>query len=77
MMALPDFWLDKERAHLLVKEYQMLKEGGGGDPHDAGNATLAILRARAATMPKTLRACFVACMRAMRQKGGRTRAPCT
>ena len=43
MMALPDFWLDKERAHLLVKEYQMLKEGGGGDPHDAGNATLAIL----------------------------------
>jgi peptide chain release factor 2 len=43
MMASPDFWLDKERAHLLVKEYQMLKEGGGGDPHDAGNATLAIL----------------------------------
>ena len=43
MMTLPDFWLDKERAHLLVKEYQMLKEGGGGDPHDAGNATLAIL----------------------------------
>ncbi len=43
MMASPDFWLDKEQAHLLVKEYQMLKEGGGGDPHDAGNATLAIL----------------------------------
>ena len=43
MMTLPDFWLDKEQAHLLVKEYQMLKEGGGGDPHDAGNATLAIL----------------------------------
>ncbi len=43
MMASPDFWLDKERAHLLVQEYQMLKDGGGGDPHDTGNATLAIL----------------------------------
>ncbi len=43
MMALPDFWLDKERAQALVKEYQALKEGGGGDPHDEGNATLAIL----------------------------------
>ena len=43
MMASPDFWLDKEQAQLLVKEYQMLKEGIGGDPHDAGNATLAVL----------------------------------
>lgn len=43
MMASPDFWLDKERAQELVQEYQSLKEGGSGDPHDAGNATLAIL----------------------------------
>ncbi|MFZ3043765.1 MAG: PCRF domain-containing protein [Minisyncoccia bacterium] len=43
MMASPDFWADKDKAQQLVQEYQMLKEGGGGDPHDAGNATLAIL----------------------------------
>jgi peptide chain release factor 2 len=43
MMASPDFWLDKEKAQALVQEYQSLKEGGGGDGHDAGNATLAIL----------------------------------
>ncbi len=42
-MASPDFWLDKEQAQRLVQEYQMLKEGGSGDPHDSGNATLAIL----------------------------------
>lgn len=41
-MASPDFWLDKERAQMLVKEYQTLKEGGG-NLHDGGNATLAIL----------------------------------
>jgi peptide chain release factor 2 len=43
MMASPDFWADKVQAQALVQEYQNLKEGGGGDPHDAGNATLAIL----------------------------------
>ena len=43
MMASPDFWLDKEEAQRLVQEYQMLKEVGEGDPHDRGNATLAIL----------------------------------
>jgi peptide chain release factor 2 len=43
MMASPDFWLDKEQAQELVQEYQMLKEGGSGDLHDSGNATLAIL----------------------------------
>ena len=42
-MASPDFWLDKNKAQELVQEYQMLKESGGGDRHDAGNATLAIL----------------------------------
>jgi peptide chain release factor 2 len=43
LMASPDFWADKDAAQVLVKEYQSLKEGGSGDPHDAGNATLAIL----------------------------------
>jgi len=39
MMASPDFWTDKDAAQELVREYQQLKAG----PHDAGNATLAIL----------------------------------
>jgi len=43
MMASSEFWLDKDKAQQLVQEYQMLKEGGSGDPHDSGNATLAIL----------------------------------
>jgi peptide chain release factor 2 len=43
MMASPDFWGDKDNAQALVKEYQSLKEGGSGDPHDAGDVTLAIL----------------------------------
>jgi peptide chain release factor 2 len=43
MMASPDFWTDKGKAQELVQEYQNLKEGGSGDPHDLGNATLAIL----------------------------------
>ena len=43
LMASPDFWADKEKAQAIVREYQLLKEGGTGDPHDAGNATLAVL----------------------------------
>ncbi len=43
MMASPDFWTDKDEAQRLVQEYQALKEGNEGDPHDRGNATLAIL----------------------------------
>ena len=46
LMASPGFWADKGKAQELVQEYQRLKEGppvGGGDPHDSGNATLAIL----------------------------------
>lgn len=43
LMAAPDFWADKENAKKLVREYQALKEGGSGDPHDAGAATLAVL----------------------------------
>src|SRR3989338_9158142 len=43
IMASPEFWADKREAQELVREYQNLKEGGSGDPHDSGNATLAIL----------------------------------
>ncbi|OGG40250.1 hypothetical protein A2118_03790 [Candidatus Kaiserbacteria bacterium GWA2_50_9] len=43
MMVSPDFWADVGAAQKLVQEYQNLKEGVSGDPHDAGNATLAIL----------------------------------
>ena len=42
-MAAPDFWADKESAQSLLREYQALKEGGGGDAHEHGNATVAIL----------------------------------
>jgi peptide chain release factor 2 len=43
LMASPDFWADKDTAQAVVREYQSLKEGGGGDAHDAGGATLAVL----------------------------------
>ena len=43
LMASPDFWTDKDEAQRVVTEYQGLKEGGGGDAHDRGGATLAIL----------------------------------
>lgn len=43
MMGSPDFWSNKDEAQALVREYQSLKEGGSGDPHDSGNASLAIL----------------------------------
>jgi peptide chain release factor 2 len=43
LMASPDFWSDKDKAQTLVREYQSLKEGGSGDEHDAGGATLAVL----------------------------------
>lgn len=43
LMAAPDFWLDKDQAQASIQEYQSLKEGGTGDPHDSGDATLAIL----------------------------------
>lgn len=42
-MAAPDFWADPAAAQAIIREYQSLKEGGSGDPHDAGGATLAIL----------------------------------
>ncbi len=43
MMASSGFWADKEQAQRIVKEYQTLKEGGSGDLHDRGDATLAVL----------------------------------
>jgi peptide chain release factor 2 len=43
LMASPDFWADKTAAQEAVQEYQLLKEGGTGDPHDRGSATLAVL----------------------------------
>jgi len=43
LMASPDFWQDKDTAQAVIAEYQALKEGGSGDPHDRGNASLAIL----------------------------------
>ncbi len=42
-MAMPDFWTDKNNAQKVVREYQSLKDGGSGNPHDSGDATLAIL----------------------------------
>lgn len=42
-MAAPDFWADPAAAQAIIREYQSLKEGGSGDPHDAGGATLALL----------------------------------
>ncbi len=43
LMASADFWSNKDAAQNTVSEYQALKSGKSGDPHDKGNATLAIL----------------------------------
>jgi peptide chain release factor 2 len=43
LMATPAFWEDKNEAQARVAEYQALKEGSSGDPHDRGDATLAVL----------------------------------
>lgn len=43
LMASPDFWKDPNEAQRVIREYQSLKDGGSGDGHDAGPATLAIL----------------------------------
>ena len=42
-MSSPDFWDDKVAAARFVREYKTLKEGGDGDPHDQGDATLSVL----------------------------------
>lgn len=43
LMASASFWDDKDTAQKTVREYHMLKDSGDGDPHDRGDATLAIL----------------------------------
>lgn len=43
LMASPDFWKDPNEAQHVIREYQSIKDGGSGDGHDAGPATLAIL----------------------------------
>lgn len=43
LMASPEFWKDPLEAQRRIAEYQSLKDGGSGDGHDAGPATLAIL----------------------------------
>lgn len=43
LMADPAFWANKDEAQRIVREYQMLKEGGSAEGHDGGPATLAIL----------------------------------
>lgn len=43
LMASPEFWKDPAEAQRRIAEYQSLKDGGTGDSHDGGPATLAIL----------------------------------
>lgn len=43
LMASPSFWANKDEAQTLIREYQALKDGGSGDVHDDGDATLAVL----------------------------------
>lgn len=43
LMASPDFWKDPQEAQRVIKEYQLLKDGGSADGHDGGPATLGIL----------------------------------
>lgn len=43
LMASPDFWSNKDEAQRIVREYQSLKEGGSGDAHDSGDATVTVL----------------------------------
>lgn len=43
LMASPEFWKDPVEAQRRIAEYQSLKDGGTGDGHDTGPATLAIL----------------------------------
>ncbi len=43
LMAAASFWSDKDSAKRIVQEYNLLKSGSSGDPHDQGDATLAVL----------------------------------
>ena len=43
-MALPDFWSDKDKAQVALKEYQALKASlTGTDGHDKGDALVSII----------------------------------
>ncbi|PIQ68914.1 MAG: peptide chain release factor 2 [Candidatus Taylorbacteria bacterium CG11_big_fil_rev_8_21_14_0_20_46_11] len=41
-MASGDFWLDKDKAQEIVREYNGLKEGEGGENFDGGDAIMTI-----------------------------------
>lgn len=41
-MASGDFWLDKDKAQELVREYNELKKGGDGENFDGGDAIMTI-----------------------------------
>lgn len=43
LMATPEFWSNPDEAKKIVREYQSLKDGGGGEGYDDGPATLAVL----------------------------------
>lgn len=42
LMASGDFWLDKDKAQELVREYNALKEGGNAENFDGGDAIMTI-----------------------------------
>src|SRR3989338_8272192 len=42
LMAGGDFWLDKNRAQEILREYNQLKEGGDGENFDGGDAIMTI-----------------------------------
>ena len=42
LMARGDFWLDKSRAQDILREYNELKRGDGGENFDAGDAVMTI-----------------------------------
>lgn len=42
LMAQGDFWVDKERAQAIVREYNELKKDGDGENYDGGGAIMTI-----------------------------------
>ncbi|MDO8536780.1 MAG: PCRF domain-containing protein [bacterium] len=42
LMASGDFWLDKNKAQEILREYNTLKEGGDGENFDGGDAIMTI-----------------------------------
>jgi len=72
LMAAPDFWLDKEKAQALVREYQEIKEGVGAEGHDEGAATLAILAGAGGLDAEDFAAMLLAMYRGYASKKGWT-----